>query len=409
MSYQINTKEEFENFVVENWNNINLCIDKAQAKHPIPLTSSVDIRESKTKFAPVDHNLYPAGFNNLCHLDLKNASRVFQKTIFGISPQIEKIGILAESHTKNLFYLDHLATLKNCLEDAGYDLALISFDEGLFQEGEKLDLTSHSGHQLSYHRASLKEGRVQYAGTVVDLVVMNNDQSNPLDLPWSDIQTPIHPSPLVGWFQRDKVRHFCHYQKVVSTFCEEFSINPDLLQAKYRSVDNINFATKDGIDSLADEAEKLFSELPEGKKVFIKGSKGTYGMGISVVSSAEEIRSMNRKTRNKMDIGKNKIKFTSALIQEGVETVIKYDNNPAEVTIYLVNGESVGGFMRSNPLKDAEGNLNSRGMLYQKYCISEIRQFSEHKVKEAVYSVIARLATLASGYEIEEVVSGESL
>ena len=46
----------------------------------------------------------------------------------------------------------------------------------------------------------------------------------------------------------------------------------------------------------------------------------------------------------KMDVGKNNLKFTSVLIQEGVETIVKYDEAPAEVTIYLVNGRSSGGF-----------------------------------------------------------------
>jgi len=42
-------------------------------------------------------------------------------------------------------------------------------------------------------------------------------------------------------------------------------------------------------------------------------------------------------------------------------------------------------------------------MVFKKYCISEIRENQDHKSKEAVYSVVARLATLAAGYEIKEV------
>ena len=125
-------------------------------------------------------------------------------------------------------------------------------------------------------------------------------------------------------------------------------------------------------------------------------------MGISVVSSGEEIKNMNRKIRNKMDIGKNKLKFTSVLIQEGVETVVKFDDAPAEVTIYLINGKSSGGFMRSNPLKGTQANLNAQGMVYQKLCLSDIKQDSDHKIKEVVYSIIARLSTLAASHEMKE-------
>ena len=122
-------------------------------------------------------------------------------------------------------------------------------------------------------------------------------------------------------------------------------------------------------------------------------------MGITVVHSKDEILGMNRKIRNKMDIGKNNLKFTSVLIQEGVETIVKFDNAPAEVTVYLIDGKSAGGFMRFNPLKGTNANLNSQGMLYQKLCLSEIKQNHDHKNKEAVYSVIARLSVIAAAYE----------
>ena len=100
-----------------------------------------------------------------------------------------------------------------------------------------------------------------------------------------------------------------------------------------------------------------------------------------------------------MDIGKNKIKFTSALIQEGVDSILRYDDMPAEVTIYLVGGRPVGGFVRANESKAANENLNSRGMVFRKYCISEIRENNDYQCKEAVYSIIARLSTLAAANE----------
>jgi glutamate--cysteine ligase len=121
-----------------------------------------------------------------------------------------------------------------------------------------------------------------------------------------------------------------------------------------------------------------------------------------VFTSGDEVRNMNRKVRNKMDVGKNNLKFTSTLVQEAVETMVYYDQAPAEVTIYLINGKSTGGFVRTNPLKGTNANLNSQGMLYKKYCISEIEENSDHQLKESVYSVIARLSTLAASYEMKD-------
>lgn len=51
MPLKINTKQELEDFICQNWNEINLWIDEAQSKLPQPFTSSVDVRESRTKFA----------------------------------------------------------------------------------------------------------------------------------------------------------------------------------------------------------------------------------------------------------------------------------------------------------------------------------------------------------------------
>src|SRR5690606_14462612 len=256
------------------------------------------------------------------------------------------------------------------------------------------------------HRASVQDNEFVPTDPSVkfnfQLIVLNNDQSVPFDINWRAMKVPVMPSPYAGWFQRQKIGHFRHYRTTANRFCEHFGINPDLIQAHFTSVDHVDFSTKEGLDKIGNEVDNILKTLPEGSSVFVKASQGTYGMGISVVSSGEEIISMNRKIRNKMDIGKNNLKFTSVLIQEGVETIVKYDDAPAEVTIYLINGKSSGGFIRTNPLKGTQANLNSQGMVYQKLCLSDVKQDCDHTIKEAVYSVIARLSTLAASYETQE-------
>ena len=165
----------------------------------------------------------------------------------------------------------------------------------------------------------------------------------------------------------------------------------------------MDFSSRKGLEKIGQKIDALIKELGEGASIFVKGGQGTYGMGISVVTSGEEMVKMNRKMLNKMDKGKNKIKFTSVIMQECVETILRYDDMPAEVVIYLVDGQSLGGFMRANGRKDTCSNLNSQGTVFKKYCISEIRQNCEHQSTESVYSVIARLATLAGAHEIKEV------
>ena len=408
MSHKVNTKQELEQFVCHHLNEINAWIDDAQKALPQPLTSSVDVRESRTKFAPVDHNMYPAGFNNLCSKDLLHCADHFRERFEQIKPNLKRVGILPESHTKNKYYLDHLHKLKTTVEMADTDVVFFSPDQNLFAEAnaDMVTLESFSGHQIQIYKAKVNDGIFVPLSPGVNFdfeaIILNNDQSVPLEIDWRSIKTPVQPAPYVGWFRRQKIHHFKHYRDTANRFAEHFGINPDLIQAQFSSVENVDFETKEGLEEIASEVERTLAKLPEGSSVFVKASQGTYGMGISVVSSGDEIRSMNRKGRNKMDVGKNNLKFTSVLIQEGVETIVKYDDAPAEVTIYLVNGRSSGGFMRTNPLKGTQANLNSQGMIYQKLCLSDVKQDCDHKIKEAVYSIIARLSVLAASYEMKE-------
>ena len=406
MSLQYQSKEDLEKFVCSRWNEINSYLEKELDGLPVPFYSSVDIRESKTKYAPVDLNLYPAGFNNLCQLDLDASLNHFEMAISKISSDAKRVGIIVESHTKNLFYLDHLAHLGQTLKAAGYEVSFCSLDENLFVDGtDKLSLISQSKFDIDILLLELKEQKLIYQDQEFDLLIMNNDQSNPIDINWDNLKTPIHPSPKAGWFRRKKTSHFEKYQEVILKFCDNFSIDPNLLMAGFIAKDGLDFLSKEGLEELGSSVDELLTRIPKGSKVFVKADQGTYGMGISVVESGEEIVSMNRKKRNKMDIGKNKIKFNSVIIQEGVDSILTYDGHPAEVTIYLIAGCPIGGFVRANEKKGSGDNLNSQGMVFKKYCISEIKENTDHQSKEAVYSIIARLSTLAGALEIKEIIN----
>lgn len=400
----ISNKAQLENFVVKNWDQINLYFDEKFADKPTPFYTSIDIRESKNKVAPVDNNIYPAGFNNLCALDLDASMKVIKKTIEKLKTGAQKICIIPESHTKNLFYLDHLAILGKTVRDAGFEVVFATPDQALFAENDELNLLSQSQFDVCIKKLSMNaEQEILVDGMVQDLAILNNDQSTPLALEWRAIKTPVVPSPNIGWTVRQKTRHFTHYKMVADEFAKHFDIDPDLIQARFDHIEGVDFSSREGLEAIGESVDKMVRDLGEGTKVFVKASQGTYGMGISVVSSGEEIINMNKKVRNKMNVGKNSIKFTSVLVQEGVETILKYDEMPAEVTIYLVDGKSIGGFMRANSERDSSSNLNSKGMVFRKFCISEIRQNHDHASKEALYTVLARLSTLASCYELIDV------
>lgn len=399
---RITTKTELQTFVAENWMAINRQIDLWQSEYEQPIYSSVDVRESSRKYAPVDHNLYPAGWNNVCSKDLKKAAALFRQTL---GESIIRIALLPESHTKNKWYLDNIYYLSQALIEAGFIVDIVSPDKTLFESSTEIELVSQSGFSLTLYSVDVVDHMFQrndHKEISYDAVILNNDQSIPFDVDWKNFKTKVFPSPLAGWTRRQKITHFEYYRNVANQFCEIFNIEPDLIQAKFRAAHGVDFESKEGLEKMASEVDFLLSELPEGSSVFAKASQGTYGMGISVFTKGQEVLEMNRRTRNKMDVGKNNIKFTSILLQEGVETIVKVEDAPAEITMYLISGRSVGGFMRYNPQRGINANLNSQGMLYQKFCISDICQGTDTHQKEAVYCLISRLSVLAASKEIHE-------
>ncbi len=403
---EIQTLPQLEALMSSRWDAINQYIDGQMHDLPIPIYSSVDIRESKSKFAPVDHNLYPAGFNNLCQLDLNFAGKLFGRAFGKLHTPVSRVAIIPEAHTKNAFYLDHLAFLGKALADEGLGVGFVSLDPQLFAAGaDGIKLLSASKFEIEIQRGRIEGGILSSASGPYHLILLNNDQSSPLGIDWKALKTPVLPTPQLGWVKRRKARYFHYYRQVVDIFARQFSIAPELLQAEFRTVEGVDFASRENLEKLANEVDIFLRQLPSGHKVFLKANQGTYGMGISVLASGEEVLNMNRKARNKMDMGKNKLKFTSLLLQEGIESVVRYDNMAAEVSIYLVDGRPTGGFVRANPERGSNANLNSKGMVFRKYCISEIRQNNDACAKEAVYSIVARLATWASALETRECVA----
>ena len=404
MNYLINHKNELELFTTSNWERINRFIQGQTEKLPIPLYSSVDIRESKTKIAPVDHNFYPAGFNNLCQLDLDASSQLFSKCLQKLPIKNKNIAIITESHSKNKFYLDHLIFLGRAIQDAGYNVDYISFDDAIFPENkDTLTMESASRFDITIKKGCIKKTYLYSEQKQYGLAILNNDQSQPIKIDWQSLKTPVHPYPQLGWNNRNKSHYFSAYSNIVNIFSKEFSINPCIIQAEFLRIDNIDFSSKAGFENLANHTEILLKKLPENRKVFIKSNQGTYGMGIMVVSDKDQVLNMNRKIRNKMNIGKNNIKTTSVLIQEAIESIVQYNGYPAEVAIYLVDGKAAGGFLRTHSQKSSFSNLNSKGMVFKKYCISEIKENNDTQLKEALYSIIAMLATWASGIETQQI------
>lgn len=334
-----------------------------------PFYASVDLRNSGRKFAPVDANLFPAGFNNLSETARKKASAQAALYFSVLSPEPRNIALIPESHSRNLFYWDNIASLVSIIESAGKKAVVAALPGAELPE----EVVSHSGHRVKIAKLENVEA---------DLIILNNDLTTGVPDVLREIKIPIIPSPSLGWHSRRKSDYFDEYNKVAENFAARFGFDPWLISTVHSKCGMVNFKTGENLECIALVIEKALSRIrakyeeygiSSAPYVFIKADSGTYGMGIMTAGSGEEVYEMNKKLRNKMHVVKEGMVNSEVMIQEGIPTSDSVMGNPAEPFIYLVNNYPVGGVFRSNENRDEFGNLNSSGMKFTDMpCAGEI-------------------------------------
>ena len=397
------TNENLHSVIIKNHMNIEAWFRKQWIKYPAPFYTSIDLRNSGYKIAPVDTNLFPAGFNNLdSDLDFLYIAAV-QHALERISPTLTKVLIISENHTRNKFYLSSIDSLSNIIRKAGYEVKVSSM---LNSDGNINELLVNKNNMLTYD------------GFIPDAILLNNDLSDGIPDILDNITQPILPDKNLGWTKRSKTIHFEYYTDVINNFSRLLDIDSWLLEPLFRNCGEIDFKTKQGEDCLVHHASRLLTLIQEKYKeydiqedpyIMIKADSGTYGMGIMKVKSIDELLNLNRKQRTKMLKTKGGNKVDKVILQEGIYSneKLKPSNHVAEPVIYSFGSNLVGGFYRLHDSKSNSENLNSPGMTFlpipfKDACInpSDSETIYSDTNKFYIYGVIARLAILAASKEL---------
>src|SRR3569623_3076095 len=98
---------------------------------PAPFYCSVDLRYAGFKLAPVDTNLFPAGFNNLIPAFMPLCIQAVQSAIERVCTAAAKLLRIPENHTRNLFYMESVATLADIIRKAGFEVRIGSLLEDI--------------------------------------------------------------------------------------------------------------------------------------------------------------------------------------------------------------------------------------------------------------------------------------
>ncbi|MDB5985330.1 MAG: gshA [Nevskia sp.] len=405
----------FESLLLERAANIESWFRREFHKTAPPFYCSVDLRNAGFKLAPVDTNLFPAGFNNLNPAFESLCVQALQAALERVMPSACDVLLVPENHTRNLFYLESVAVLQDLIQKAGYRVRLGSL---------RAELTAPETIKLPSGREVLLEPIVRDGDYVrVDgfkpcVVVLNNDLSGGRPTILENLQQPVIPPLGVGWTNRLKTQHFGIYHEVAAEFGALLGIDPWWVEPLFRNCGQVNFKTREGEECLVSNVALLLEDIEAkyreyGVKdepfVIVKADAGTYGMGVMTVKSPDEIRNLNRDARKKMASAKEGKEVTGAIIQEGVYTFERWGDQQAtaEPVVYMIDRYVVGGFYRVHGGRSNTENLNAPGASFEPLAFAEpcshpdCTQAPDARPNRFyAYGVVARLALLAAAREI---------
>src|SRR5258708_4813228 len=182
--------------------------------------------------------------------------------------------------------------------------------------------------------------RLGLAGFDPCAILLNNDLSAGIpDILRGLDQQVLLPPLHAGWAVRRKSHHFAAYDEVTDEFGRLLGIDPWLLNPYFAVCGEVNFHERRGEEGLASHIARRLARVREkyaehGIKeepfAIVKADAGTYGMGIMTVKSANDVRDLSRKQRNKMAVVKEGLSVQQVIIQEGVPTYERVDDGVAE-------------------------------------------------------------------------------
>ena len=377
-------------------------------QYPQLFYNSVDLRHSGFKIAAIDTNCFPAGFNNLSSASKEKAKIIADDFFSKNFPDATRVLIISESHTRNLRYLKNIVNLQEIISDKKE----VIIGTLIAELTEKTEIDLEDGSSAILHPLIRKSGKIStFDGFEPDVIVLNNDLTDGIPAILENITIPIVPPTSMGWHIRTKSHHFDIYNELAAELAQILEIDPWLISSMHSSCHDVNFKEQKGLKCLAKYVDEMIANLRKKYQeygindepyCYIKADNGTYGIAVWPVFSGAEVLEINKKERNKMNMLKGSIQTTQALVQEGIRTVDKIDNKTAEPMIYMIDGKIVGNLFRVNNERDEKISLNASGASF--FDLTELSEkqltlgLEKNKIA-AIYSVIARLAALASSIE----------
>ncbi|MDK4688749.1 glutamate--cysteine ligase [Kingella negevensis] len=430
--------QEFEQTILKNHSKIEAWFRSQWKQHQPPFYGSVDIRNAGYKIASIDMNLFPGGFNNLNPNFIPLATIAAQDAVERACETAKSVLLIPENHTRNTYYLQNVYALATILRNAGFEVRIGSFNPELT---EATEFETALGDKLLIEPLQRTRERVHLAdGFSPCFVLLNNDLSAGIPEILQGISQTVLPPLHGGWTTRRKTHHFEAYNQVAKEFAELLQIDEWQINPYFEQISGLNFQEREGEDALADAVERVLAKIQakydekgitDKPFVIVKADAGTYGMGVMSVKSADEVRGLNRKNRNKMAKVKEGLEVSEVIVQEGIYTYETLNGAVSEPVVYMMDRFVIGGFFRVHEGRGNDENLNAGGMVFvplnqsipnagnandsatQEKCKRVFEQWDELGMASPdaenpdcscnrlyVYGVMARLSLLAASLEL---------
>ena len=409
---------ELEQRIIDSMPAIERWFRLEWMEHTPPFYSSVDIRNSGFKLAPVDTNLFPGNWNNLTDQMLPLAVQATMAAIEKICPEARNLLNIPENHNRNPSYLSNLAQLQRIFKMAGLNARLGSISPDIKKPTE---LKLPNGETVLLEPVLRTKRRIGLKHFDPCTILLNNDLSAGVpgileELYEQYLLPPVH----AGWWTRRKSRHFQCYEEVAKRFGKLLGIDHWLIHPLFAKAEGLDFSegSTTGMGALAAQVDALLTKVRRKYKEYgikdkpfaiVKADNGTYGMGVMTVRDAKELEDLTKKARNKMSVIKDGQMVHDVIIQEGVLTSERMHDAVAEPVVYTLDRYVVGGFYRMHPERGTDENLNAPGSSYVPLAFAHSTHMPQPGMNPGasapnrfyMYGVIARLAMLAASYELE--------
>ena len=230
--------EEIERHILDHQDDIEIWFRQQFHVSPAPFYASVDLRDAGFKLAPVDTNLFPAGFNNLNPASKALCIQAIQVALERFCPDAKGLLIIPENHTRNLPYLENIATLQEYISLAGYHCYLGTLREDI-QSPSKIGLPS--GREITLHPLIRNDDRISIGEFTPCAVLLNNDLSGGRPKILENLSQDLIPPLDLGWSNRYKSDHFQIYDNVANDFSCLIDIDPWLINPMFTNCGAIDF------------------------------------------------------------------------------------------------------------------------------------------------------------------------